>query len=266
MDAQQSGPTAEVPAGPEPVAMELALDDAEDPFQPDPAEASAAKGWLAAYRRASAPHLPRELRVFAWKLLHGGLPCGGVRAHSAASREQCACPLPACRAGAGQLRVASLAHVLLECPAAAEAWAWFAQLWQRLQPQGQQPPITARVILMDDDSVWRPPQRLRRLWTRLRLGMLQALWQRRGQGAELEVRAAADAAVHHFRAKLRRQIRMDWRRCEGDVRLASGVPLSWLAGRQPVLSPEEFRARWCAGGVLAGLTPAGNGWRMTMRC
>jgi len=246
--------------------MVLALDDTVDPLRAIQSEAAAARSWQAAYRRAAAPHTPRELRVFAWRLLHGGLPCGGVRTRGATAREQCACVLPACRGDPSHLRPATLAHTLLECPAAADAWAWFAQLWQRLQPEGQQPPLTARVLLLDDAGAWSPPHQLGRLWTRLRLGLLHALWQRRDMTGGQDTRAAAEAAVHMFLAKVRSQIRLDWRRCSEDVRLNSGVPLAWLAGRQPTLARETFEDRWCAGGVLVRLQPAGRGWDLVIRC
>lgn len=41
-----------------------------------------------------------------------------------------------------------------------------------------------------------------------------------------------------------------WMRSQGDIRLNSGVPLSWLRGRNPVLLPERFDAKWQQQGVL----------------
>jgi hypothetical protein len=45
------------------------------------------------------------------------------------------------------------------------------------------------------------------------------------------------AVIHRFRAALQQQLTHDWMRSQGDIRLNSGVPLSWLRGRNPVLPP-----------------------------
>jgi len=116
-----------------------ALDDSFDPFAPRAGHEAAGRAWVAAYRRAAAPHLPRELRAFGWLLLHGGLHCGGSRTRGARMLRDCACPLVECRGpgahwpglppGQGQmpqsggadprlppvrgLRMAGLTHVLL---------------------------------------------------------------------------------------------------------------------------------------------------------
>ena len=51
-------------------------------------------------------------------------------------------------------------------------------------------------------------------------------------------------------AALQQQMRHDWARTQGDIRINSGVPLSWLRGRNPVMSAERFRAKWRESGVL----------------
>jgi hypothetical protein len=58
------------------------------------------------------------------------------------------------------------------------------------------------------------------------------------------------AVIHRFRAALQQQLTHDWMRSQGDIRLNSGVPLSWLRGRNPVLLPERFDAKWQQQGVL----------------
>ena len=45
-------------------------------------------------------------------------------------------------------------------------------------------------------------------------------------------------------------MKADWARTQGDIRLNSGVPLSWLKGCNPVLSQEKFAAKWRPEGVL----------------
>ena len=42
------------------------------------------------------------------------------------------------------------------------------------------------------------------------------------------------------------------------IRLNSGVPLSWLRGRSPVLSESRFAAKWQGSGVLYDVTAEGS--------
>ena len=60
----------------------------------------------------------------------------------------------------------------------------------------------------------------------------------------------SSGVISRFRAALQQQLKQDWARSQGDIRLDSGVPLSWLRGRSPVLSQQKFAARWQANGVL----------------
>jgi hypothetical protein len=62
-----------------------------------------------------------------------------------------------------------------------------------------------------------------------------------------------DAWLHShsgFRAALQLQLKQDWARSQRDIRQDSGVPLSWLRGRSPLLPPQQFAVRWQASGVL----------------
>lgn len=105
-----------------------------------------------------------------------------------------------------------------------------------------------RVALLDDFSVWRPPAELQHLWTHLRLLMLESVWVVRctAQGQPY----TADQVIFRFLAALQQQLKQDWARTQGDIRVNSGVPLSWLRGRNPVLSMDKFRAKWQQEGVL----------------
>ena len=49
---------------------------------------------------------------------------------------------------------------------------------------------------------------------------------------------------------MQQQLKQDWARTQGDIRLNSGVPLSWLKGCNPVMSQDQFAANWRAEGVL----------------
>ena len=59
-------------------------------------------------------------------------------------------------------------------------------------------------------------------------------------------------------AHVTRLLKQDWARTRGDIRLNSGVPLSWLRGRSPVLSESRFAAKWQGSGVLYHVTAEGS--------
>ena len=69
----------------------------------------------------------------------------------------------------------------------------------------------------------------------------------------------SSAVIHRFRAALQQQLTHE--DAAGDIRLNSGVPLSWLRGRNPVL-PERFDAKWQQQGVLYTVA-GGLGPRLT---
>jgi hypothetical protein len=131
---------------------------------------------------------------------------------------------------------------------AVAAWAWFARVWSQVQPDAVVDFSSVRILLLDDSTAWQPPQPLCQLWTYLRLLMLESIWV---------VRCASDgrpfsstAIIIRFRTALQQQLSQDWLRTQGDIRLDCGVPMSWLRGRDPVLSPEKFEAKWQRQGVL----------------
>src|SRR5512147_2817392 len=95
---------------------------------------------------------------------------------------------------------------------------------------------------------------LQHLWTHLRLLMLESVcscWTVRCESSGKPYSSAQ--VVGRFVAVLQQQVRHDWARTQGDIRINSGVPLSWLRGRNPVMSAERFffffeverfRAKW----------------------
>ncbi len=94
------------------------------------------------------------------------------------------------------------------------------------------------------------------LWTHLRLLMLESIWV---------VRCAAEGrpyssgqVVARFRAALQQQLRQDWARTQRDIRVDSGVPMSWLRGRSPVIQPERFVAKWRPAGLLYSVGREGD--------
>jgi hypothetical protein len=260
-----------------------AVDDTVDPLvrgAPDPLPDDA--GWAAAYRRASFKRLPRSLRVLGWKMLHAALRFGGSRVYAARSMSDllaCCCRQPQCwpqqqqqqqqvpgqpqvqgqqqrEQQQEQYQLESLTHLFVSCPTIRGAWDWFAAVWEQMQPASGLDCSTFRTLLLDDSSVWQPPAALHQLWTHLRLLMLECIW---------EVRCAAEGrtyssgqVVARFRVVLQQHLRQDWVRTQGDIRVDSGVPMSWLRGRSPVLQPERFVAKWQAVGRLYTVSAAGE--------
>jgi len=118
-----------------------------------------------------------------------------------------------------------------------------------------------RVVLLDDGGVWQPPAELQHLWTHLRLLMLESVWTVRCESSGKPYSSAQ--VVGRFVAVLQQQVRHDWARTQGDIRINSGVPLSWLRGRNPVMSAERFRAKWREAGVLY-VVEEGSGMRVDL--
>ena len=118
---------------------------------------------------------------------------------------------------------------------------------------------STRLLLLDDGSVWQPPAALQQLWTYLRLLLLESIWVVRCSSNGRPF--SSQQVCSRFMAALQQQLKQDWARTQGDIRLNSGVPLSWLRGRSPVLSPAKFAAKWKPSGVLYRLVD-GEGPRL----
>lgn len=214
--------------------------------------------WSGVWRRIQEGRLPRLTRLFAWRLLHGALPCGGATVfyHPPGSEDlmQCLCQAPSC-VGASPRPVESLQHLFLVCPASRGSMRWLVGLWGLLDPSAPALPEESwpQVLLADDAGVWQPSDGLRPMWTLLRVTMLQSVWRvrcaQRGQPGQLVFRRVA--VLGAFVREVRSLVLRDWARVQGDVRAQAGVPLSWLRGRQPAMELAEFQQVWCAQGVIA---------------
>jgi hypothetical protein len=142
----------------------------------------------------------------------------------------------------------SLSHIFVQCPVAVAAWAWFARVWRRVQPDAEVDFGSVRILLLDDSTVWQPPPALRQLWTYMRLLLLESIWIVRCSSNGVPY--SSRTVICRFLAAMQQQLKADWARTQGDIRLNSGVPLSWLKGCNPVLSEDRFAAKWRAEGVL----------------
>jgi hypothetical protein len=78
--------------------------------------------------------------------------------------------------------------------------------------------------------------------------MLESIWSVRCSSNGQPY--SSSQVVSRFLAVLQQQMQHDWARTQGDIRLDSGVPLSWLRGRSPVLSRDRFNAKWLAEGAV----------------
>ena len=243
------------------------VDDTADPIgAPVEADDAARPPWCQAWRRASHKRLPRPTRVFAWRLLHAALPCGGATVvfyppgDPALATTRCRNP------GCTILPVSpleTLEHLFLECNPGKRALQWLCALWTLLDPGHPAPPLLPHVLLADDQSSWAPPQQLSSLWNLLRLTMLKRIWLARCAAVATDAdtsQASTTAIVCAFVQEIRSLLQQDWLRVEGDVRQLGGVCPSWFRGRDPSLPLQRFQSWWCVEEVLAS-TQAGVGGR-----
>ena len=115
---------------------------------------------------------------------------------------------------------------------------WFAGMWRRVQPAAVIDVSSVRILLLDDHTAFCPPPALQRLWTYLRLLMLQSIWLVRCKSSGRPY--TSDSIIIRFLAALQQQLKQAWARTQGDIRINSGVPLNW---------PKPLR--WHASWVLA---------------
>jgi len=154
-----------------------------------------------------------------------------------------------CQAAPPAARLETLSHVFLSCPVAMRAWWWLRGVWARLVPRAAPMPLNKR-LLVGGESVWDPGGGPHGLWLHLRLLMLHSLWVVRcSHGGTPQ--HTAQQVVSTFVQALRRQVDLDWRRAQADVRWGAGMPFAWFRGRNPTISVDKFRAWWCCKGVIA---------------
>ena len=155
-----------------------------------------------------------------------------------------------------QYQLESLSHLFVACPSVRGAWQWFAAVWEQVQPASGLDCGDFRTLLLDDSSVWQPPKELQQLWTHLRLLMLESIWVVRGAAEGRPY--SSGQVVARFRIALQQQLRRDWARTQGDIRVDSGVPMSWLRGRSPCHPAGALHSQVAASGAALHY---GGGWR-----
>ena len=141
--------------------------------------------YVGVWRRLSDPTLHRPFRVTAWSILHGTIGCNAFMFHilrqgrsSNFQEEMRLCRSPACTAAG---RSEDITHAFLSCPDILPAIDWLLNAWAALAGLDRPPPKTAALLLADDINAWpediRPSGPAYRLWTRLRVNVLGAIWQ-----------------------------------------------------------------------------------------
>jgi hypothetical protein len=221
-----------------------------DPFPP-----LLRPGFANVWKRLNDPTLYRPYRITCWQVLHGCLGCKAFLHHVRRPTDLCPnapppppaslyCDAPGCSASHA---LETLTHAFVDCPEVAPVVDWLIATWALLTHAVV--PRCPRVLLADDIEVWpgRPPDPgSLRLWTRLRVAVLGAIWQVRcsrdtAPGVSFARRVVRLAVQHIVDA-----IRRDWSRTLGDIRLADAGAfcVDWWRGVDMALRPEIFAVQW----------------------
>ena len=177
---------------------------------------------------------------------------------------EAACPRPACQ---GQHE--TLTHLFLDCASSARVWTWLQAVWTQLGGSPG-PPLSAALLMADDQRQWQPiPAQLQPLWTQLRIATLAAIHTartQRRQGIPTTATSVVARLVHQMRAVMLRE----WQRVRGIsslAALAEGVCCStWLRGRQPFMTLQQFKHHWAQPGALYQVVTAATPPQLTVLC
>lgn len=110
--------------------------------------------------------------------------------------------------------------------------------------------------LLDDCTVWQPRQELQQLWQGAQqwAGHWQDIVLQRVKTCLLRARQVVGSnTAAESENKTLAAAKTGFAALAGDLRihlnLISGVFLSWLCGRSPVLAPDQFAATWQGSGL-----------------
>lgn len=144
----------------------------------------------------------------------------------------------------------TLTHAFLTCGEVAPVIDWLVSTWQALS--GTAVPRTPEVLLADDPRAWpggpAEDSAAYRLWTRLRVATLGAIWQTRCTRGSLGVRSFASVAAGLAMDTVVGALRRDWLRTQRDVREmdSGGFCRDWWRGFDVRLTEEDFIDQWAA--------------------
>ena len=224
-------------------------------------------GWAAAWQRLADPTIHRPYRATVWRVMQARLGCGAFLVHARASGglqagrsaaaigvplEVAWCKAPCCSSLA-QPPLETISHALLLCPAVAPVVVWMREVWASLAhvPLASVP-SSAEVLLSDRLDSWPDApvgKGARRLWTRLRVATLGAIWQARcergaaGLGGLSLARRAATLALGSVLGGIQR----DWARAGGlDTASLPAACSAWFRGLDVSMRLESFKQLWAS--------------------
>ena len=224
------------------------------------------------WTRLCDPTLPRPARVTCWSILHATLGCNaftyhvrqGGQPHGHLPDSARWCTAPACFATGTH---ETLTHAFLDCPDAAPAIDWLLDAWQALSAASQRLPKSALLLLGDDPEAWPPDlapadPKTYRLWTRLRVHIIGAIWRVRCSRAEVTIRHSSFArrVVSTAVEQLIDSIQRDWARTQQDLRtMASGAFCQqWWRGRDTQIDTSAFIKQWATPELLCKVSGGNN--------
>ncbi len=224
--------------------------------------------WERCLTRIQDSGVDRVHKALAWRILHCAAWCGAYKSYIRSENN----PLPeseqCCPRGCCQHHPETLTHLFLTCPVSSRVIRWVCDLWPALTG-GTRPPSSAAIFLGDDQRVW-DPGTYGKLWTRLRLVTLYAIWAascRRRNGKMSNSASIAATVVFG----LRHSVLQDWHRTQEDVRRHSSILSDWFRGRDTCLSIQEFQSLWGPSGgvylfVASPLSPDRPSLKINLTC
>ena len=268
-------PSARPPPRPSPEERAAARADAAA------ADAAAADiplrgGYAAAWGRLTDPTISRAYRGTVWRVMHGVLGCGGYLAHCryreaghshlsaaglamALGRGRCKAP---CCSQLSPAPLETVSHALLHCPAVEPAVTWLRGIWAALAKiDVHMVPVEVDVLLADDLSGWPSSPagfRAQRLWTRLRVATLGAIWQarcERDEGGIKEGMTLARRAATLALRSVQSAILRDWARAGAAApHDLPGYCAAWLRGFDASITLAAFKSQWAVPGFFCSVT------------
>ena len=233
--------------------------------------------WVEVWARLRALGAPPAHFLLAWQVLHGKVQCAAYLAYVQRRQGRGTAVSPACphcmlqpgpSVSAPACAPETLTHMFMACPVVARPLVqWACALMGRVG--GAAPPCTAAVLLADDVRQWDPGDDLRLAWGRIRLATLYALWGARTRALQTGQHSTPASVACHVVSSLQAQISGDWVRATTARARFEGVHRGWLedgpATTEPVLTVEQFAARWALRGALCVVVQEGGKWVMRMR-
>ena len=132
--------------------------------------------WAPVWRRLHTSGIQRQHRVIIWKLMHGALQSKAYMAYVALRARprdpipQFCCPHPGCDKVPD-----TITHQVFDCPVAKASLLWLTAMWPAITQSAEPPPMSFAVLVADDHRVRKPRAHLK-LWQRLRVTTLYAIW------------------------------------------------------------------------------------------